>query len=78
MDPNFPLSILVYFHYFWPEINWKLLFFSKPDEDTKENSIANDTFEENIQIEIEPVDDKEEEDNLNESLKSAENSVDVN
>ena len=54
------------------------LFCSKPDEDTKENSIANDTFEENIQIEIEPVDDKEEEDNLNESLKSAENSVDVN
>jgi len=56
---------------------------SKPDEDTKENSIANDTFEENIQIEIEPVDDKEEEidqeDNLkNESLKPAENSVDVN
>ena len=54
------------------------IFFSKPDEDTKENSIANDTFEENIQIEIEPVDDKEEENNLNESLKSAENSVDVN
>ena len=53
-------------------------FCSKPDEDTKENSIANDTFEENIQIEIEPVDDKEEENNLNESLKSAENSVDVN
>ena len=54
------------------------MFCSKPDEDTKENSIANDTFEENIQIEIEPVDDKEEENNLNESLKSAENSVDVN
>ena len=51
---------------------------SKPDEDTKENSIANDTFEENIQIEIEPVDDKEEDqENQSESPKLVENSVDV-
>ena len=44
---------------------------SKPDdedEDMKENhSIANDTFEENIQIEIESVEDKELEESLEKS-----------
>ena len=42
---------------------------SKPDdEEMKENhSIANDTFEENVQIEIESVEDKEVEESLEKS-----------